>query len=230
VAAGNGEKASLVISCLEELRARNKKLLLVLYMRVSTREQRTNGNLNNRLRWLRRKVRGMGLLWEKRFKEAADGRSLQRAKRPAFVEAIEYARNLQAENHDALVVVVTNTRDRFVRGRHFNGWARNDRLDKRQLDKLGRIAAGVLLASVLCPDASFKKVKRHEQEVAAAAGRQVGRPKKRRKPKTKPGEKKARKEALLPLAQKLLGSNGMSIRGIAKRLGMAHSTLAAWPL
>ena len=211
-------KASTIIRHLDELEA--KDLLAVPYMRVSTREQRRQCNLKNRLSALRRELRRKGIDWHASFTQVETGTSLEN--RPKLVEAIEAARRLQAENPGATVAVVTDTRNRFLRGKFYNGRASTDPPTPRQWAELKKLADGITLATVLPPDATFGKVRGHETLIARNAGKRVGRP-----PKRPTVQKKKRREELLPKARRLRDRD-LSVRQIAGRLGVPISTIGRW--
>jgi DNA invertase Pin-like site-specific DNA recombinase len=117
-----------VIRHLDELllesRKWGKKLLLVSYMRVSTWEQRKNQNEKNRRRLLKLVLRQRNIQRINGFSEVTSGKLIDN--RPELANAIEAVRKAQAEKPDALVAVVTDTRDRFIRGEQFNRYANTD--------------------------------------------------------------------------------------------------------
>lgn len=206
-----------VIGHLDELP--KHKVLPVVYMRVSTWEQRNEGGLKRRVKRLRRYLRGKDMPCPQKrcFSELADSRSLR--KRPKLLRAIEMARKMQVEHPNAVVPVVTDTRNRFVRGRHYNGQANTDPPSHAQLKRLARIARGVVLATVLPPDASFKDVRQFEMMGEAM--------KRLRKRKPNPGCKKERRERLMPEARRL-HKGGASLRQISKLIGVPTSTVGDW--
>ncbi len=210
--------ATIAVEHLDDLPA--VKLLAVVYMRVSRREQGQAGNLKRRTRNLRRTLRARGIEWAACFIETVTGTSL--GERPKLRAAIVKAAHLQAENPGQVVAVVTDTRNRFVRGRHYNGTASSDQPSEDQYRELSELAGGVTLATVLHPDASFDQVRSHETRIA---GERVGRPRKR--PTRRPGWKKARRDALRSEAEKLRAS-GASLRQIQAAINVAHRTVADW--
>jgi len=220
-------EASSLIRHLNDLDA--KDLLTVLYMRVSMPEQRKRCNLKNRARALRRELRRRGIDWHASFTEVKTGTSLQ--DRPKLIEAIDAARTLQAENPNAHVAVVTDARNRFLRGQHYNGRASTDPPSAGQLRRLGALARGVVLATLRDPDASFGDVRSYETNIPTtlgeASGKKVGRPPEHPKEQRVSGWKKKRRERLLPEARRL-HERGRSLRQIGRRFGVSFRTVANW--
>lgn len=155
--------------------------------------------------------------------EVISGKSL--ATRPQLRGAIEAAERHQRENPDLLIFVLTDCRNRLLRGRFYNGQPQTDIPDERQWAELGRLASSVTLATLLNPDAPFEKTRRYENRVAAEAGKQNGRP--RKKPKPLPGVKKEIRERMKPRVMKLR-HRGESIRAIARRFDLPLSTVGGW--
>jgi hypothetical protein len=223
VAALHGRcKASSVIRHLADLS--RDRLLAVPYMRVSSREQKSAANLANRMKALRQRLACKGIRWEETFREVAKGNDL--TKRPKLVEAVEFAKDLQAKNPDALVVLVTDARNRFIRGRHYNGYASSDRLDDDQLAELKKLVKGVPLATVFPPDTLFGEVRAYETKVGRIGHKVVGRPKS--KPMPQPGYKKQRRLSLQSEARRLRDEEHLSYRQIGKRLAVPASTVRSW--
>jgi hypothetical protein len=219
--------ASSVIHYLDQLRRGGQTLLAVAYMRSSTREQRKRQNLRNRLRWIRRQLRERGVERLKTFREVADGRFLD--DRQELRNAVEFALAGQSENPDALVIVVTDTRNRFIRGRFFNGQAATDPPSATQLRELAALARGVPLATVLHPDTPAGAVRGYETKIpdimGEASGKKVGRP---TGPSRCAGYKRKRRERLLPEISRLHFYDELSIREVARRLGQSESTVRGW--
>jgi hypothetical protein len=200
------------------------KLISLPYMRESTYEQKKSNNLQRRLRGLRVSLRNRGTLWEACFSEVACGRFFH--DRPALRKAIMMARYLQKKNPDKVVAVVTDARNRFVRGRHYNGTMETDPPSDRQMRKLHRLAGRVVLATILPPDTPFGEVRSYETTVGSrAGGPKPGRPK--TPPLNEPGYMKKRRKELLPKAFKL-HQEGLSLRQIADLIPVARSTLGTW--
>ena len=220
-------KAGSVIYHISEFNP--EKLLVVLYMRVSTTDQRTKCNLDNRHIWLRRKIKQMGIrLHGQIFREVADSRTFQN--RTKFKEAIAAAHTLQSENPEWIVAIVTDARNRFLRSTHFNGQANTDPPSLRQLREFQEFLNGVALATVLHPDLSFGEVRSHETQIPAmvgnALGKAVGRPKGQSK---RPGWKRDRRLGLIAEVRRL-GDEGKSNREIGRQLRVPESTVRSWRL
>jgi hypothetical protein len=223
-------KASSIIRHLDNLLHENNELLAVRYMRTSTSEQRKYGNLRNRHRWLRSELKRRKVKGNTAFSEVADSRSLQN--RWQLIGAIDEARLLQMENPRATVAVVTDTRNRFLRGRFFNGQAHTDPPSADQLEVLKKLARGVILATVVHPDTPFHQVRSYETNVPTRvgekAGRKVGRPKLRVQVKEDlEWTKRDIRREKTAVAVQLLNEN-LSQREIAKQLGVPESTVRYW--
>lgn len=212
-------EASSLIRHLDDLDA--KSLLTIVYMRVSTKEQRRRCNLKNRYRTLVRDLRQRGVQRCGYFTEVRSGSSLR--KRPALRQALEAARQLQAQNPDAVVAIVSDTRNRFVRGALYNGRASTDEPSPGQWARLRRMAHGVTLATMLPPNATFSKVREHEVHIATRAGKRVGRP-----PKPPVVHKKGRREELLTEIRGIHDLGETSLRQLARRYDVPKSTICRW--
>lgn len=207
----------------------NRKVIAVAYMRVSTPAQESDGNLKNRTVWLLNELQKMGVDVDSVFTEVGDAKSLARSERSQLYAAVERAQALRTLGDESLVAVVTDTRNRFLRGKYFATYLyRGSHLDDpglHQWHALSRIAGDVPLATVLHPKATYSVVKSHEQEPATGAGRRIGRPPKRhRKPY---GKVKLRREKLLPRARELF-SKTSSMRAVARELERPESTIRRW--
>jgi len=212
-------EASTLIRHLDDLDA--KSLLTIVYMRVSTKEQRRRCNLKNRLRALQRDLRQRGINWHGSFTEVHSGSTLRG--RPGLHHALKAARQIQAENPGAHVAVVTDARNRFIRGRHYNGRASTDEPSPGQWARLRRMAHGVTLATMLPPNATFSKVREHEVHIATRAGKRVGRP-----PKPPVVHKKGRREELLTEIRGIHDLGETSLRQLARRYDVPKSTICRW--
>jgi hypothetical protein len=217
-------KAGSFVRHLDELLRETPNLLAVLYMRMSATEQRKHGNLVNRFRWLKRELDRAGIpRSDESYREVCSGKFLR--DRPRLIAAIEAARKLQSDYPDSRVVVVTDTRNRFLRGRYYNGYASVDPPNVRQWERLKKLAGTVTLATVLHPDTSFGEVRSHEDKVAQEGGKKVGRP--RKEARVPPGFKKRKREELLPEAHRL-HEEGLSPRKIGRLLVVKHRTVVDW--
>ena len=212
-----------IIWHLDDLLREKLNLKAVVYMRASSWRQRQRKNLQNRQNALIEKLMEMGISIVEEFQEVASGRQLK--DRPELKKAIMDARRFQAQNPDAIVELVSDTRNRFLRGENYNGQNSTDPPYDWQWDELKALAGDALLATLLPPDAPLKDVRAYETKIAGESGKQLGRPPK--KEKSKPGVMKERRERLRPRAQKLL-RRGKSKRGIARRLRVPLSTVWGW--
>lgn len=200
------------------------------YMRESTHEQRAHRNLKNRRKLLRRKLKQMGIEPICYYRDVVSGTQLHN--RPGLRRAIANARLLEWTNPDAVVVVVTDARNRFIRGKHYNGRADTDSPSARQIKILRKLTKGVILATLLDPDETFEEVRRYETNVPTMlgekSGKKVGRPKKQcTADGQRSGWKKRIREDNIELARRLQSAD-VSKREIGRRLGVADSTIRAW--
>ncbi|MFW6170977.1 MAG: recombinase family protein [Planctomycetota bacterium] len=208
---------------LDSLIEERRRILAVVYMRVSTYRQRKKGNLRNRAKALRRRLHRKGIRIARQFTEAVSGRGLD--DRKALRKAIAAARRLQISRPDTLVIVVTDARNRFLRGPYFNGENWTEAPQRRQYRRLRRMAGDVTLATYLKPDAPAQKVRAYEDRVAGESGRRIGRPE--IPPQSIPGAKTAERERLRPIALKLK-RRGYSFRAIARQIQKSPSTIRRW--
>jgi hypothetical protein len=143
-----------------------------------------------------------------------------------LMKAIEAACALQLEHPSAKVIVVTDTRNRFLRGPQYNGRSSTDPPTEGQLRALAQRARGVTLATLLDPDMSFSAVRRYETNIptmiGVQSGKRVGRPK-----KPASVRKTERREQHIGEVRRL-HQDGRSIRSIAEDSGVPASTLSLW--
>jgi DNA invertase Pin-like site-specific DNA recombinase len=217
-------KSSYVISRIAEYDP--SRLMAFPYMRESTLHQVNTGNLINRLSSLRRYLDKLGIeCSNESFTEQGYAKSLNR---PVFKNAIRLARQYQSSHPGRRVVVVTDTRDRFLRGSDCDRRTGTDIVLPEQLQNLWDMTTSVLLATRIHPDATTKEIKRYEVKVAGAAGKQLGRPPKKTLENCESGWKKRRREKLLPIMLENIVVAGCSKRECGRRLGVPESTIRAW--
>jgi DNA invertase Pin-like site-specific DNA recombinase len=225
--AENGEQSSFAFRHLDEVLREDRTLLAVTYMRVSTHEQRKKGNLKYRDRFLLSQLERLGINCVASYTEVGSGRNLNR---PVFEKAVKHARTLQRQNPNALVVIVTDTRNRFLRNPHFNG--SSDPLTHLQMRKLIAFTAGVTLVTVLPPHASHRDVKSHEAKFSTAlgveSGKKVGRPPKKRRDKASRRQGQQERLRLSWEAIRMFVDEDASKRAISRKLGVPESTIRSW--
>ena len=213
-------KISDVIIWLEDLKEDFPNLMIFPYMRVSTQEQRTGGNLKNREVELRRRLAVKGLVChERRNTEQVNGASFD--SRPGLQKAIARARNWQRDHSGRIAVVVTDAVNRFVRGRYYKGTPETDIPDPEQLKELTDMAGNMILATLLVPTSSFESVRRYENRCAKLAGKQYGRPR-------KPRKSKADRSKMIQEAQRLRIEERLSGYKIAAQLNVKPRTIYYW--
>jgi hypothetical protein len=224
-------KASSLIHRLDDLetetRRDGKTLFAIGYIRVSTWGQQKKQNLQNRRAWLERELKRREIRYLSIYEEVACGKRLDN--RPEMERAIVEALDAQAKNPNAVVALVTDARDRFMRGEHYNGQPSTHAIHANELEALKQFAREIVLATILDPDAPFDVVRSHETNVPTAlgdiAGKKVGRPVKiqhTREPK------KLIRRTKINDARRWFYEDNVSKREIAKRLGRPESTIRAW--
>jgi hypothetical protein len=182
-------------------------------------------------RLLRWKFNAKGIeRWRVCFPEVKCGSQL--LDRPMLVDAIKFARQLQRERPDAIVAVVTDARDRFIRGPQYNGQASTDQPTASQLKKLSDLSQGIPLVTLLHPDAPFEEVRSYETNVPTmlgdAAGKKVGRPKKPVIEEDRDWTKRDIRLEKIQVARRLWEKRELSKREIGRRLGVPESTVRLW--
>ena len=211
----------------ELLRSRSCHFHAFLHVRVSSQSQKRNGNLRNRLKKLFKDVKkidadNLTIVGQWHYVEK---KACQLKDRPMLKAVIAKVLQHKAMNPDVKVLLLSDCRNRILRGRDYDGTPETDLLDEGQLEELRVIADGVILATVQHPDTLFGEIRSYEMQPAKESGKQYGRPRKKEKPI--PGAKKERREILQPHAQKLQ-SRGLSLREISKRIRVPLSTICGW--
>ncbi len=197
-----------------------KKLLCIPYMRESTYKQLKEGHLKQRKRRLLYSLKKRRIEHHKCFTEVVSGTKLHN--RHSLEEAIKLANTLAYKYPNRIVVVVTDTRNRFIRGANYNGTADSDLPNNRQLRTLMKMKGNVILATGLRPDAPFDVVQSYQTKLGKKTKGHCGRP-----PKAVPGAKKERRDKLKPIAIQLR-KDGKSLRQIEKILGVRFTTVGDW--
>jgi len=208
---------SSVIHDLDTLRNQGREIIAVLYMRVSTTEQRTNGNLKNRLSWLTDALENKGIKMDQSFTDVCSGRGFDN--RDGLKNAANRVKFLQQPNPDVFVCIISDCANRFIRGENYNKVAHTDQPSRRQLNQLKSL--GVPLVTVWHPDTPPSVIRSHETKI----NEKVGRPRKdAAKP---PGWKKKMRWEKISKAF-LLYEKRMSFRQIAKEVDSPVSTVLSW--
>lgn len=196
------------ISHLRDVLARTRNRRVVLFCRVSSKDQQRNGNLDDAIKHAQRHLAKLGCIVVRTFSEVAQS-SIFNFDRFEFEAAIECARR-----HGA--ILVSPSRGRFLRGRAYDRTNRSDTPTVGEFMALRRMTKGVQLATLLPPD--YPEVRSHEiKRGQAAKGTRVGRP---RAETRGPGALKRRMQAYSPAA-KQMREGGLSFSKIA-------ATLNAW--
>ena len=140
-------RASKYIDWLPELVKRHgTALLAIIYIRVSSMEQRRAGNLKNRLKLLKRSLRKRRIKYSSPFCSEVIRASV--LPRPALSAAAAKAKQLQSKYVDRYVFILTDTPSRFVRNREFvPRYPSTHRPTDDQWIELTRAVKGVPLAT-----------------------------------------------------------------------------------
>ena len=188
---------------------------VVLYCRVSTRQQNHSGNLIAQEAYLRAQITSKGAIVVNAVHFVGSG---------FFPLHLAYAATL-AKQCGAKIVALTT--DRLIRNNFYKSTGsnleRNARANLEGLETLKQCAQGIELVTLLHPNASLNEClglqKKIGQEVK---GRKGGRPK-----KNSPGYKKVRRNENLQIVRRLR-IEGVGIREIARRLGLPEATVRYW--
>lgn len=190
----------------------NRKV--VLWVRVSGREQKRKHNPADQEAYLRHKATKRGFAVVGVVLHTGSGWVIGN---PDFLRAVRMARRRGA-------ILLAETTDRFVRHKDYHSDTNfNAQASESQLAELSRLADGVVLATYLHPDASPARVRRFQSKRGQwAKDNKGGRPLKKR-----PGYLKDRKTRLLPRVVKLY-EQGHTLREIARRVSVPHTTIRNW--
>ena len=218
---------SSLVRRVQDLLGSRQRLLTVPYMRGSSREQRSDGNMDRRARLLVQNLEAEGAQVYRHSSEqnfygdVCCGKRLDG--RQGLEGAVRRALQLQRSYPSRCVVVVSDTRNRFLRGRGFNGHAGTDKPVPAQWAELERVTKGVTLTTWLDPLADDDAVRRYESSVGEALGeKRIGRPPYKSWRASGKGKSELVSEAMR------LRSKGESLRSIAQKLNIKLGTLHRW--
>lgn len=195
-------------------------LKIVLYCRVSRCWQKKNGNLNDQEKYLRRKIRK----YEKKYKvkidivavfnEVASG---GKNDRKWLIAAADTAKKLG-------VVLLAESTCRFIRNKDYHSSLNPDILPTiDEYEALVSATKGVTLATIMHPNATWKKVKAyHTKRGQRSKNKRGGRPK-----VNKSGYKKKRRLEELPIVLRLR-KKGVSWGKIFALTKIPKTTSADW--
>lgn len=188
---------------------------VVLYCRVSTRQQNHTGNLDAQEQYLKAEMAKRGAKVVQVVKYVGSG--FEPLRLPL---AVKYA-----EQHRAKIVAIST--DRFIRNEFFKSTGskseRNARANIKGLETLKQSAQGIELVTLLYPNASLLECSGLQKKIGQQfKNRKGGRPK-----KYPPGYKKKRRNEYLPKVR-CLRSEGLGIREIARRLDLPEATVRYW--
>jgi DNA invertase Pin-like site-specific DNA recombinase len=179
---------------------------VVIYCRVSARNQAEKGNLLNQRRHLEKRLAEIGIDALLRVCERNSGRRSP-WDRPGLVKAKKLADRFG-------VPLVALCRNRFQRGPNANDDANTDTVSQDQWEEWAEFSEGVTFATYLYPDATPREQKTCLMDVARGEGRHIGRPRKIDR----------------DIIQRAIGwhRRGVPKREIARRLNRRDSTIRRW--
>lgn len=196
-------------------------LRLVIYARVSGREQRRRGNLQDQCSGLRAAATAVGakvvdvVAVEERGGDY-DGEGLCPI---GLIRAIAIARKQSA-------MVLAESVDRYIRHPDFSAKDSQRRMYRARDTDLRDIhywADGVELISLVPPDATLQEVERHRQARGKRfSSRKDGRPKKKR-----PGHKREWRKQKEPLVLEL-HERAITLKDIVARTGVSYGSVWRW--
>lgn len=207
-------EASDFIRHLGTLRRKQKIRFAVLYCRVSGRTQNRKGNLDDQVDNLGRWLDRYGIRRIETFREVASGWESDRERLGAAIEL--------ARENDA--IIVAETTDRLIRNVNYHSRSKRDALPTQsEFEELRRLANGVIMTTLLVPDADPEIVRWYQQDRGQRAkGNCGGRPK-----QEKPGYKKQRRTESLSMVLQL-HNEGLSSREILKIVKIPRMTIQDW--
>ncbi len=198
--------ASDYIEDIDDLLSQDTCLRVVIFCRVSRREQDRTGNLQKQIAWVRawlwtHNVVVLAVVWD-----VASGWKEERVE---FKRAVQLAKKCGA-------VVVAESMDRFIRSRKFNTkTARDAWPTEHEFASLKEDADGVTLATIFHPNEKWEVVHRH-QTIRGYGLRCVA------------GEKKFRRQAKFAQVIWLWVAWGFTYREIQDEVGICFSTVRDW--
>jgi len=203
-------KPSAYISSIETLKPSEK---VVLWVRVSRRQQDHSGNLDSAEANLRAEAEKRGLDVVDVYRYVGSGKSACKQWYDAAWLARDHGAKLLAE-----------TTNRFIRHPLFHSKDYPSAQAKwNHFREMAECVGNVTLVTVLDPNAAWRQEWSYlTKRGIKQKGAKVGRPK-----SPKPGAKKERRLRMIPMVQEMK-SNGMSNRAIARALEINEKTVRRW--
>lgn len=200
---------------LKEYFREHPEILVVLYGRVSGREQNRRGNLINQESILQEVLRKLGVPVIGYFQEVSSGWILDED-RFGLVNAVE-----MAKEHDA--VIVAFAADRFLRNEYYQSTHPEITPTIREYEKLMKLVKGVPLLTYLHPDTLHNKI----TGMRSRLGQELKRNKGGRPRKIEPGYKKRWKKGKYDEVRRLY-EKGLSYSDINWYTDVPKSTIRDW--
>jgi DNA invertase Pin-like site-specific DNA recombinase len=186
---------------------------VLLYCRVSEREQHRRGNAKDQEKVLWRKCKKFGIGFSGVVRDIGPGWDVSGGSLPV---AIKFARKHRS-------IVLAESTDRFLRHHEFHSIDNPNAVPtEEQFAELHRLAHGVVLATLFHPDKPWKEVRSLQTKRGQRRKAKGGRPRKRR-----PGFKKKRRMEFISQVRRLR-RRGHSIAQISQRIGVPRSTVHLW--
>ncbi len=202
--------ASDYISDIRSLKAGQR---VVAYCRVSASDQARSKNLEDQVENLKRKMERLGFIVLEIIKEVASG---WQEDRDGLLHATEFA---VANN----AVLVAESATRFIRSRDYKSTNWNVLPTKGEYRRLKRDTQGVMMATLLDPDATPEEIRSYETRRGKnAKGNPGGRPRNRF-----PGYKKQIRLDYLPIVLALY-EQGLNTAAIARKKKLNYNTVYSW--
>ncbi len=208
--------ASDYISDIRSLKRRSPKRgqRVVIYCRVSGRDQERSQNLCDQDENLERELEKLGFNVIESLGEVGAG---WKGDRDGLLRAVEIA-------HENDAVVVAESVTRFIRSRDYNSvtnW--NAKPTVADYNRLQLETDGVELATLINPDATPEEIRSYETKRGKKSkGNPGGRPK-----KCSPGYKKRERQMYLPKVLELYKQN-KNIAAIARSVNLKYDTVYSW--
>ena len=186
----------------------------VLICRVSASDQERSKNLRDQVENLKREMERLGFIVIAVFREIGSG---WQEDRDVLINAAEYARANNA-------VVVAESVTRLIRSGDYNGKTNWEALPTvAEYRRLQSDTRGVILATLLDPDATPARIRSFEtRRGKRAKGNPGGRPRKR-----SPGYKKRIKQKYMPIVLNLYEQE-LNVAAIARKTRLNYNTVYSW--
>ena len=208
------DKTGIASDYISDIRSPKRGQRVVIYCRVSGRDQERSQNLSDQGENLKNESKQRGFVVVEIISEVASG---WKEDRDGLLRAVEIAREKKA-------IVVAESVTRFIRSRDYNSvtnW--NAKPTVADYNRLQLETDGVELATLINPDATPEEIRSYETKRGKKSkGNPGGRPK-----KCSPGYKKRERQMYLPKVLELYKQN-KNIAAIARSVNLKYDTVYSW--